>query len=87
MSISDEFAAAQVRIKELRRAPGTDELLQLYSLYKQGTLGPAQGKRPEALDFKARAKYDAWAARGAMSRDQAMTAYVALVETLTRKYG
>lgn len=87
MSISDEFATAQARIKELKKAPATDELLELYSLYKQGTLGAAQGKRPEALDFVARAKYDSWAARGAMSRDQAMTAYVALVKTLTRKYG
>jgi diazepam-binding inhibitor (GABA receptor modulating acyl-CoA-binding protein) len=87
MAISDDFAAAQVRIKQLTRAPATDELLELYSLYKQATLGDAAGKRPEALDFKGRAKFDAWASRKAMSRDDAMTAYVALVAKLTRQYG
>jgi diazepam-binding inhibitor (GABA receptor modulator, acyl-CoA-binding protein) len=86
MSISDDFAAAQVRVKQLPRLPATDELLELYSLYKQAKLGDVQGKRPEALDFKARAKYDAWAARKATSRKDAMTAYVDLVAKLMRRY-
>jgi len=38
------------------------------------------------LDFKGRAKYDAWAARKGTSRDSAMSAYVALVEKLVAKY-
>ena len=87
MSISDDFAAAQVTVKQLSRAPATDQLLELYSLYKQATLGDAQGKRPEALDFKGRAKYDSWAARKGTSREGAMTAYVELVAKLTRQYG
>jgi carboxylesterase len=87
MPLADDFEAAQVRVKQLSKAPATDELLELYALYKQATLGDVSGKRPEALDFKGRAKYDAWAARKTMSRDQAMTAYVALVEKLTRQPG
>lgn len=87
MPISDDFAAAQVRVKQLSKAPATDELLELYSLYKQATLGDVHGKRPEALDFKGRAKYDAWATRKAMSRDNAMTAYVELVAKLARRDG
>jgi diazepam-binding inhibitor (GABA receptor modulating acyl-CoA-binding protein) len=87
MSISDDFTAAQDRVKRLSRAPATDELLELYSLYKQATLGDAQGKRPEALDFKGRAKFDAWNARKGTGRDDAMKAYVALVANLTRQYG
>jgi diazepam-binding inhibitor (GABA receptor modulating acyl-CoA-binding protein) len=84
---SAAFEAAQVRVKQLPRAPATDELLELYSLYKQATLGDVAGKRPEPLDFKARAKYDAWATRKSMRRDDAMAAYVALVAKLTQKYG
>ena len=87
MSTDDAFAAAQVEIKQLTRAPATDELLELYSLYKQATLGDAKGKRPEALDFKGRAKFDAWSARKGTSRQAAMTAYVELVAKLTRQYG
>ena len=85
MSLSDDFAAAQVRVKQLSKAPSTDQLLALYSLYKQATVGDVTGDRPEPLDFRARAKFDAWATRKAMTRDAAMTAYVALVETLTAK--
>jgi acyl-CoA-binding protein len=87
MSLSDDFEASQVRVKQLKRVPGPDELLELYSFYKQATLGDVQGKRPEALDFKGRAKYDAWTERKGTSRDDAMTAYVALVAKLTRQYG
>jgi acyl-CoA-binding protein len=87
MSISDDFEAAQVKVKQLSRAPATDQLLELYSFYKQATLGDVKGDRPEALDFKGRAKYDAWAARKGTSREGAMTAYVELVAKLTRQYG
>jgi acyl-CoA-binding protein len=87
MSLSDDFEAAQVRIKQLTRSPATDELLDLYSLYKQATIGNVRGKRPEMLDFKARAKYDAWATRKGLGQEDAMRDYVALVATLVGKYG
>jgi diazepam-binding inhibitor (GABA receptor modulating acyl-CoA-binding protein) len=39
------------------------------------------------LDFKGKAKWDAWNARKGASREDAMTAYVALVAELRAKYG
>ncbi len=39
------------------------------------------------LDFKGRAKYDAWAARKSTIKDDAMRAYVELVTKLAGKYG
>jgi diazepam-binding inhibitor (GABA receptor modulator, acyl-CoA-binding protein) len=87
MSLSDDFEAAQVRVKQLSKTPSNDELLELYALYKQATAGDATGKRPGMLDLKGRAKYDAWAARRGTDRDGAMSRYVALVETLTARDG
>ena len=87
MPLAEDFAAAQARVKQLSRTPSNDELLELYSLYKQGTSGDVQGSRPGMLDFKGRAKYDAWAKRKGTSKDNAMTAYVALVGKLAAKYG
>ena len=87
MSLADDFSAAQLRVKELKAPPSTDELLELYGLYKQATAGDVQGKRPGMLDFKARAKYDAWAARKGTDAQTAMQAYVALVTRLVEKYG
>jgi carboxylesterase len=87
MASSDDFTAAQVRVKTLRSTPAPDELLELYALYKQATAGDATGDRPGMLDFKGRAKYDAWASRRGLSKDDAMSAYTQVVERLVAKYG
>ena len=57
-------------------------LLALYSLFKQATAGDISGERPGALDMVNRAKYDAWSARKGTGRDDAMKAYVELVDKL-----
>jgi diazepam-binding inhibitor (GABA receptor modulator, acyl-CoA-binding protein) len=87
MPLSDDFAAAQVRVKQLTKAPDASELLELYALYKQGTIGDVQGERPGMIDFKGRAKYDSWQGKKGVSKDSAMQSYVALVEKLVKKYG
>ncbi len=87
MSTDDEFSAAQARVKQLSKTPASDELLELYAYYKQATVGDAQGSRPGMLDFKGRAKFDAWSARQGMAKDRAMSEYVDLVAKLVAKYG
>lgn len=82
MALADDFAKAQERVKTLKTAPSNDTLLELYSLYKQGTVGDVEGKRPGMLDLKGRAKYDAWAGRKGLTKDAAMQQYVALVNRL-----
>ena len=87
MSLEDDFKAAQDRVQGLAKRPGNDQLLELYGLYKQGTTGDAQGKRPGMLDVKGRAKFDAWASLKSISKDDAMQKYVALVERLVAQNG
>lgn len=86
MALADDFSAAQLRVKQLPTTPTNDELLELYALYKQASVGDVQGSRPGMLDFKGRAKWDAWAARRGLSVEVAMQRYVALVEELERRY-
>lgn len=76
------FAAAQKAAKGLRSRPDNDSLLELYSYFKQASEGDVAGQRPGALEFVARAKFDAWAARKGMKQDVAMRGYVKLVEHL-----
>jgi acyl-CoA-binding protein len=76
------FAAAAEAVKELPERPGNDDMLRLYALYKQGSVGDASGDRPGMMDFVGRAKYDAWADVAGMDKDDAMTAYIDLVESL-----
>jgi acyl-CoA-binding protein len=82
MALTDDFVAAQARVKTLSAAPSNETLLELYSLFKQATEGDVQGKRPGMLDLKGRYKYDAWAGRKGVSKDAAMQQYVALVNRL-----
>lgn len=57
---------------------------ELYGLYKQATLGvcPSTAK-PSLLQFTARAKWDAWSRLESMSSQDAMRAYIALVNQIT----
>jgi acyl-CoA-binding protein len=81
-----EFDEALEKVKTLPDQP-PDVLLELYGLFKQSTTGDVSGKRPGMLDFKGRAKYDAWATRKGMSKDAAMDAYVETVERLLKEHG
>lgn len=82
MALDDDFKDAQQRVQTLPTRPSNDTLLELYSLFKQGTEGDVQGKRPGLLDVKGRAKYDAWAKRKGLGPDAAKEQYVALVNRL-----
>ena len=80
-----QFEAAAEDVKKLSRRPDDDTLLELYGWYKQATAGDVTGKRPGFTEFAGRAKYDAWAGRKGISKDEAMRAYIRLVESLKRK--
>ena len=82
VALDAAFVAAAVEAKTLTRAPDNATLLELYALYKQADAGDVRGDRPSVLDVVGRAKYDAWAQRKGVSRDEAMRSYVALVEKL-----
>ncbi|HEU4580434.1 MAG TPA: acyl-CoA-binding protein [Polyangiaceae bacterium] len=87
MPLEEDFASAQMRVKQLTRTPSPDQLLELYSLYKQATVGDVTGSRPGMLDFKGRAKYDAWAGRKGTAKAAAMQQYVDLVRRLAAEIG
>ncbi len=82
MANEQEFQDAAERVQKLPRRPGNQDLLALYSLYKQATEGDLTGKRPGVFDPRGRAKYDAWAAIRGKSGEDAMAEYVALVQRL-----
>ena len=76
------FDAAVSAVKLLPNEPSTGELLELYALYKQATVGDVSGPRPGAFDVRARAKHDAWAKAKGLATEEAMARYVALVARL-----
>jgi acyl-CoA-binding protein len=82
MELAAKFEEAQKRAKELSKKPSNDDLLELYTFYKQATAGDVSGSRPGMLDLKGRAKFDAWAKKKGMSKDDAMQKYIATVGRL-----
>lgn len=82
MALEDDFQAAAALSKTLTARPSNDDLLALYSLFKQASKGDVSGKRPGMFDMVGRAKYDAWAARKGTSKEDAMNEYIALVTKL-----
>jgi acyl-CoA-binding protein len=82
MITQEEFEAAAQRAQQLPAKPSNMVLLQLYALYKQATEGDISGDRPGGFDFKAIAKYDAWAGLNGTSKEAARQQYVDLVNEL-----
>jgi acyl-CoA-binding protein len=79
MDLKEQFEAS---IEKATRLPdqSNETLLELYSLYKQATVGDVEGDRPSGFDFRGAAKYDAWEKRRGMSSDEAKQAYIDLVD-------
>ena len=84
---SDAFNTAAEEVKNLAGQPSNDEMLKIYSLFKQVTIGDCNTPRPGMFDVKGRAKWDAWDARKGTEQAAAEGDYVTLVEELKGKYG
>ncbi|XP_077644527.1 acyl-CoA-binding domain-containing protein 4 [Lonchura striata] len=84
-----QFRAAVRVIQGLPRSgayrPSYEEMLRFYSYYKQATAGRCQGPRPGFWDPIGRYKWDAWHSLGAMSKEEAMAAYVAEMKKVAQK--
>ena len=77
-----QFETAVAESKQLPEKPDNMTLLKIYSLYKQATAGDVEGKRPGFTDMVGRAKWDAWNEVKGQSTDEAMQAYIDLIESL-----
>jgi diazepam-binding inhibitor (GABA receptor modulator, acyl-CoA-binding protein) len=83
MELKEQFEKAAADSKTLSEKPSNEILLQLYSLYKQGTEGDVNTDPPSnPFDFVNKAKHEAWTSLKGKTKEDAMKEYVALVEKL-----
>lgn len=82
--LSKKFERAAKDAQNLKKRPADEDMLRLYALYKQASVGDVSGDRPGAFDFVGRAKYDAWSRLKGTTQDKAMKSYVDLVERLKK---
>lgn len=80
-----QFEKATKDVTKAKTDPGNDMKLRLYAHFKQGTDGDVAGDKPGFTDFVGRAKYDAWAKLKGMSQEDAMKAYIKLVDRVLKE--
>ena len=84
---SEEFLNAVIIVKKLNSKPKDDEMLELYAHFKQATVGDVNIERPGMLDFKGKAKWDAWNGKKGNDKHGSEVAYIKLVSELCNTYG
>ncbi|XP_070507115.1 acyl-CoA-binding protein [Chironomus tepperi] len=87
MGLKEDFDAAADKVKNLKSKPSDQDLLELYGLFKQATVGDNNTEKPGMLDFKGKAKWEAWTGNKGMSSDDAMTKYVTKATALAESLG
>lgn len=88
MSLQEQFDTAAANVRKLKSLPSDNDLLELYALFKQATVGDADpANRPGLLDLKGKAKFDAWHKKAGTSKEDAQKAYIAKVEGLIASLG
>ncbi|KAL6115388.1 dbi [Pungitius sinensis] len=85
--MNESFERAVEEVKVLDQRPGYGVLADVYGLYKQATVGDVNIDLPGIFDLAGRGKWDAWNRKKGMSKEEAMVAYIDLVEDLKKKYG
>ncbi len=84
--MSTDFDKAVAYIRSLPKGESTitqEQQLQFYANFKQATVGKCTqhgGSQPWAVQFEARAKWDAWNNLGTKSADNAKADYVKLLD-------
>jgi diazepam-binding inhibitor (GABA receptor modulating acyl-CoA-binding protein) len=81
-TLNEQFEQAVADSKNLPERPDNMTMLKIYALYKQASVGDAEGKRPGFTDMVGRAKWDAWNELKGQSQEEAKQAYVDLIEDL-----
>ena len=78
----EEFYDATQRVEQLYTRMDNETVRKVYAYYKQATEGDVTGKRPSALRFRDRIKFDSWSSVSGMSKEEARAAYIDLVDNL-----
>ncbi len=84
--LNTAFEQAVIESKQLPTKPAPQELLELYALFKQASVGDNTEAQPGFTDIVARAKWDSWTKRQGMNSETAKQSYIDLVRSLQEKY-
>ncbi|CAI5446346.1 unnamed protein product [Caenorhabditis angaria] len=79
-SLDEQFEAAVWIIKSLPKKgpiqPSIQDQLEMYSLFKQATIGECKTEQPYFYQVEDRLKWNAWNDLGTMEKDEAKARYI-----------
>ncbi|CAJ0752027.1 1674_t:CDS:2 [Entrophospora sp. SA101] len=79
--LSIQFKSAYNFLNKNQKVNFPNEIkLQLYANFKIATVGNCNTSKPSLLDFRGRAKWDAWKEKDDITKEQAMLQYIDIVE-------
>ncbi|KAJ2080702.1 acyl-CoA-binding protein (ACBP)/diazepam binding inhibitor (DBI)/endozepine (EP) [Coemansia sp. RSA 988] len=85
--LNSEFLKAKDESSSLPLKTANEDRLEMYSLYKQGTVGDNNTEMPSAFNFERKRMWDAWnKLKGKMKLEDAQQKYIDLVKELLVKY-
>merc|ERR1712215_571663 len=88
MGLEEDFqAAVDLVSNKINKTLSNEELKEVYALYKQSTVGDINTERPGMMDFKGKAKWDAWSSKKGMGQEEAKQKYIEYANTMKEKHG
>ncbi|CAH1988787.1 unnamed protein product [Acanthoscelides obtectus] len=80
MSLEEKFKSACDQARNFKKRPADGDVLELYGLYKQATVGDVNKAKPS--DSEGAAKWNAWNSKKGLAAKYAKEQYIANVNTL-----
>lgn len=85
--LEQKFQKAAEDIKNLKARPSDQDLLEIYALFKQATVGDNTQSTPGMFQLKEKAKHEFWLKKKGMSQDAAKEEYIAKAKSLVEAHG
>merc|ERR1712154_91299 len=86
MGLEEDFQTAVDQVSnKINKTLSNEELLEVYALFKQASIGDCNTSRPGMMDFKGKAKWDAWNGKKGLGQDEAKQKYIELANQLKDK--
>lgn len=81
-NLENKFNMSCILVKTLVKPPSDKELLYLYGMYKQATIGNCNVEEPTKLNMKQHAKWEAWNINKDIEKSVAMAFYIGKVDEI-----
>jgi len=81
-----EFDIISTKVKTINMQPTNEELLTLYGLFKQATLGNNTTDKPWIFEIEKTAKWNAWLKYINLTKEEARRKYIDEAYNIINKY-